>query len=48
MQKWEYKVLGKVNEIEFNELGKQGWELVGIAMAVDYRYGCAVFKRPTS
>ena len=49
MQKWEYKVLFKIDERELNELGDKGWELVGIACHANdcsADYDPAVLKRP--
>jgi hypothetical protein len=49
MRKWEYRTLRTFDEAELNQLGAEGWELVGIAMAyVDGvgSEGRAIFKRP--
>jgi len=45
MQKWEYRqVHGGLTDSQLNDLGAQGWELVGFAFDnTEYRY---VFKRP--
>jgi len=49
MQKWEYRieelVLGiQFSDDELNDIGENGWELVGIYKEDDSFY--AVFKRP--
>lgn len=49
MKTWEYKVEWLFNSIQFseddlNEIGDQGWELVGIYREDGSAY--AVFKRP--
>jgi hypothetical protein len=31
MQKWEYRILGKLTEVELNTMGIEGWELISIA-----------------
>jgi hypothetical protein len=42
MQKWEYKIVSRdISEAELNNLGDQGWELIGF----DTIYN-AYLKRP--
>src|SRR5580658_8667007 len=31
MEKWEYRILGKLTEVELNTMGIEGWELISIA-----------------
>ena len=41
MQKWEYKIEEDASEARLNELGKDGWELVGVSIKpslVGYRF----------
>jgi len=45
--KWEYKVVGDDGgEFKFNELGKEGWELVAVASASRGGAGAATFTPP--
>lgn len=55
--KWEYKIEADssspfryVGEKELNELGSQGWEMIGFALTESNQYGARsfryVFKRP--
>ena len=48
MQKWEYKIVGNVNELELNRLGEQGWELVSVTFTDSAYVGNYYFKRPKS
>jgi hypothetical protein len=45
MQKWEYLIETGIDESEMNRLGKEGWELIGIAMSY-YGVLTYAFKRP--
>jgi len=45
MTKWEYKTIwidGSGNGVKYNEIGKEGWELVSVSNKVAY------FKRKLS
>jgi len=46
MQKWEYRILGKLTEVELNKMGIEGWELVSIAFIERGNVYSHYFKRP--
>ena len=47
MQKWEYKIVEKtISESQLNELGKDGWELVAVAIKATWIGHFFYFKRP--
>ena len=49
MQKWEYKVTALLNEDALKELGREGWELVGVFSRTAVGHSTNfVFKRPIS
>lgn len=37
-QNWEYKLTRGLNEIQLNELGAQGWELVEVSVSPESNY----------
>jgi hypothetical protein len=46
MQKWEYRILGKLTEVELNTMGIEGWELISIAFIERGNVYTHYFKRP--
>jgi hypothetical protein len=46
MQKWEYRILGKLTEVELNTMGTEGWELISIAFIERGNVYTHYFKRP--
>lgn len=44
--KWEYKVETDINEHRMNQLGSQGWELVGFQELTRQSRTNYIFKRP--
>jgi hypothetical protein len=45
MQKWEYRILGKLTEVELNTMGIEGWELISIAFIERGNVYTHYFKR---
>jgi hypothetical protein len=46
MEKWEYRILGKLTEVELNTMGIEGWELISIAFIERGSVYTHYFKRP--
>lgn len=44
--KWEYKIVGHISERDMNNLGQDGWELVGITFYNNGSICDMIFKRP--
>jgi hypothetical protein len=45
MKKWEYRILGKLTEVELNTMGIEGWELISIAFIERGNVYTHYFKR---
>lgn len=53
MQKWEYYSIimtegfgGNASDDEFDEAGREGWELITVSAPTEDTFGVAFFKRP--
>jgi hypothetical protein len=45
-QTWEYVMEDISRQEQLNELGAEGWELIGVVMAAGKSYPTCYFKRP--